>query len=57
MEILHILIAMLVWYLKLVKATMPVVQLAVITFAALAAGMAVLYLISARRRSRCCEVC
>ncbi len=57
MEILHILIDMLVWYLKLVKATMPVVQLAVITFAALAAGVSVLYFISARRRSRCCEVC
>ena len=57
MEILHILIDLLVWYVKLVKATMPVIQLAIFTFGSLAAGLSVLYLVSARRRSRRCEVC
>lgn len=57
MEILHILIDVLVWYVKLVKATMPVIQLAIFTFGSLAAGLLILYLVSARRRSRRCEVC
>jgi hypothetical protein len=57
MEILNILIDLLVWYVKLVKATLPVVQLAVITFSSLTAGMAVLYFIAARRRRSRCEVC
>ncbi len=52
MEILHILIDLLVWYVKLVKATMPVIQLAIFTFGSLAAGLSILYLVSARRRSR-----
>jgi hypothetical protein len=56
MEILHALIDILVWYVKLVRSTLPVLQLAAFTFGTLAAAGAVLWLVSTRRR-RCHDVC
>ena len=57
MEILHVLIGLLVWYIKLVKSTLPVLQLSAFTFISLATAAFVLYLVSLRRRNHCHDVC
>jgi hypothetical protein len=56
MELIHFLTELLVWYIKLLKSTLPVVQLAAFTFGTLAVSAAVLYAVYVRR-GRCHDVC
>jgi hypothetical protein len=56
MDLIHLLTDLLVWYIRLLKSTLPVVQLAAITFGTLAVSAAVLYAVHSRR-GRCHDVC
>jgi len=54
MNVVPILVDAFLWYIKLVRSTLPVIQLVFFTFGTLAFATAILYLVSVRRTRRYC---